>query len=53
VKPEFDRGIERQLAEYFSRYQTVSMASFKIGDDELREIGRARDLLVHPCGRAT
>jgi hypothetical protein len=29
------------------------MASFRIGDDELREIGRARDLLVHPCRRAT
>ena len=53
VKPEFDRGIERQLAEYFSRYQTLSMASFKIGDDELREIGRACDLLVHPCRPAT
>jgi len=52
VKPEFDRGIERSLDEYFSRYQTLSMASFKIGDDELREVGRARDLLIHPCRTA-
>jgi len=37
VKPEFDRGIERELDAYFSRYQTLSMASFKIGDDEVRD----------------
>ena len=49
VKPQFDRGIERSLDEYFSRYQTLSMASFKIGDDEVREVGRARELFVHPC----
>ena len=49
VKPEFDRGIERELEDYFSRYQTQSLASFTIGDDELRSLGRARDLLVHPC----
>ncbi len=52
VKPEFDRGIERELDDYFARYQTLSMASFKIGDDEVRSLGRARDLLVHRC-RAT
>ena len=52
VKPEFDRGIERELDDYFARYQTLSMASFKIGDDEVRSLGRARNLLVHPC-RAT
>jgi formylmethanofuran dehydrogenase subunit A len=49
VKPAFDRGIERELEAYFSRYQTQSLASFTIGDDELRSLGRARDLLVHPC----
>jgi len=52
VKPEFDRGIERELDDYFARYQTLSMASSKIGDDEVRNLGRARNLLVHPC-RAT
>jgi formylmethanofuran dehydrogenase subunit A len=49
VKPEFDRGIESSLEAYFSRYQTLSMASFRIGDDEVRDIGRARDIVVHPC----
>jgi formylmethanofuran dehydrogenase subunit A len=49
VKPEFDPGIERNLEDYFTRYQTVSASSFKIGDDELRGLGRARDLVVHPC----
>jgi formylmethanofuran dehydrogenase subunit A len=52
VKPEFDRGIERELDDYFARYQTLSMASSKIGDDEIRSLGRARNLLVHSC-RAT
>jgi formylmethanofuran dehydrogenase subunit A len=49
VRPQFDRGIERSLEEYFTRYQTLSTASFKIGDDELRSLGRARNLVVHPC----
>jgi formylmethanofuran dehydrogenase subunit A len=49
VKPAFDLGIERELEAYFSRYQTQSMASFQIGGDELRSLGRARDLLIHPC----
>jgi formylmethanofuran dehydrogenase subunit A len=49
VKPQFDRGIESSLEAYFSRYQTLSMASFKIGHDEVRDIGRARDIVVHPC----
>ena len=49
VKPAFDNAIERELDEYFSRYQTVSMASFKIGDDEVQRLGRARELIVHPC----
>jgi formylmethanofuran dehydrogenase subunit A len=49
VKPEFDRGIESSLEAYFSRYQTMSIASFRIGDDEVRDIARARDIVVHPC----
>ena len=49
VKPAFDAGIERTLEHYFERYQTVSMQHFKIGDDEVRELGRAPGLVVHPC----
>lgn len=52
VKPAFDAGIETTLERYFERYQTVSMEHFKIGDDEVRELGRAPGLVVHPCRAA-
>src|SRR5262245_34441317 len=49
VKPEFDRGIERRLAEYFARYQTMSLESFGIGVDELAELSLARQVLTNAC----
>jgi formylmethanofuran dehydrogenase subunit A len=49
VKPAFDARIESTLERYFERYQTVSMQHFKIADDEVRELGRAPGLVVHPC----
>jgi formylmethanofuran dehydrogenase subunit A len=48
VKPAFDDTIEHTLERYFEQYQTVSMRHFKIGDDEVRELGRASRLVVHP-----
>ena len=51
VKPEFDRGIEKELKEYFDRYQTMRLNSFKIGDDEMSEIGKGSLLHVHECSR--
>jgi formylmethanofuran dehydrogenase subunit A len=49
VKPLFDRRIEQDLARYFERYQSVALPHFEIGDDEVRELGRARELVVQPC----
>jgi formylmethanofuran dehydrogenase subunit A len=49
VKPAFDRGIERDLKTYFERYQTVRMENFRIGADEMHDIGRGAALQVHPC----
>ena len=49
VKPEFDHGIERKLAGYFARYQTLSLESFGIGADELAELSLAREVITHPC----
>jgi formylmethanofuran dehydrogenase subunit A len=49
VKPEFDRGIERKLAGYFARYQTMSLESFGIGADELAELSLAREVITHAC----
>ena len=49
VKPAFDRGIERKLGAWFERYHTQSLASFKIGDDEVCECGHAPRLVRHAC----
>ena len=51
VKPEFDRGIEKELTKYFDRYQTMRLDSFKIGDEEMGEIGAGSRLHVHECIR--
>ena len=52
VKPEFDRGIEKELKPYFDRYLTMSMNNFKIADDEMLEFGHGTGLYVHDCVRA-
>ena len=51
VKPEFDRGIEKELNKYFDRYQTMRLNSFIIDDDEMSEIGQGSRLHVHECVR--
>ena len=51
VKPEFDRGIEKELEKYFDRFQTMLLDSFKISDDEMSEIGQGSRLHVHECAR--
>ncbi len=50
VRPEFDRGIERNLREYFERYHTLRFDNFAISSDELTEFG-SRETLVHDCRR--
>jgi len=35
ARPEFDRGIEKSLEDYFRRYCTVSMQNFRVADDEI------------------
>jgi len=37
VCPEYDRGIERSLKEYFDRYRGIRMENFKITRDEMAE----------------
>ncbi|MGH8728969.1 MAG: formylmethanofuran dehydrogenase subunit A [Burkholderiales bacterium] len=49
VKPDFDRGIEKKLRDYFDRYQTMKMDNFKIADDEFREMGPGANLKIHAC----
>lgn len=56
VRPEFDRGIEKDLDEYFRRYQTVRMENFKVTDDEIvtggcsHAPGTCGCLVVQPSG---
>jgi formylmethanofuran dehydrogenase subunit A len=51
VKPEFDRGIEKRLADHFERYHTLRLDNFKISDDELCECGNGSRRIAHPCTR--
>ncbi len=51
IKPEFDRGIEKELRKYFDCYQTMRLDSFKIENDEMSEIGQGARLQVHECRR--
>ena len=49
VKPDFDRGIEKRLADYFERYHTLRLDNFKIADDVLCECGHGSRAIPHPC----
>ncbi|HKZ95646.1 MAG TPA: formylmethanofuran dehydrogenase subunit A [Hyphomicrobiaceae bacterium] len=49
ARPEYDRAIERPLADYFARYHTMRMANFRVSDDEIVEGGRGR-IVVQPTG---
>ena len=48
VKPEFDRGVEKDLKQYFDRYHTMSMENFKVSSDEIAE-GRRGGVVVQAC----
>ncbi|MEO8165198.1 MAG: formylmethanofuran dehydrogenase subunit A, partial [Betaproteobacteria bacterium] len=52
VRPEFDRGIEKNLRDYFERYHTLRYDNFPLSADELTEFG-SRAILVHACARQT
>jgi formylmethanofuran dehydrogenase subunit A len=51
VQPDFDRGIEKRLRDYFERYHTIRFDNFAVSADELDQFG-SRATLVHPCARA-
>ena len=40
AKPAFDIGVEKELKQYFDRYQTMSIDNFKISNDEIADDGR-------------
>jgi len=47
AKPAFDTGVEKDLKEYFNRYQTMQMDNFKISDDEISSDGRGQVVAHH------
>jgi len=52
VKPEYDKGIEKPLKDYYDRYMTVKMEHMRVSDDEICACGASR-LIPHRCqGRA-
>ena len=40
AKPAFDINVEKDLKDYFDRYQTMRLDNFKISDDEISDDGR-------------
>lgn len=44
VRPDYDRGIEKSLTEYFERYGMVRIGNFRISDGEI-----GPGLTVHAC----
>ncbi len=51
VKPQFDRAIEKPLADYFERHLTQRLGNFRISDDEVRGLTNGGELRVHACQR--
>ena len=50
AKPAFDMGVEKDLKEYFDRYQTMQLDNFKISDDEISDDGHGR-VVVHQSNK--
>ena len=48
VKPEFDRGIERDIAKYYDKYHTVNMQHVKVTDQHIADDGRGH-VQVQAC----
>lgn len=40
AKPDYDKGVEKGLKEYFDQYHTIQLDNFKISDDEMAQDGR-------------
>lgn len=42
TKPAFDASVEKDLKQYFDRYQTIQLDNFKISQDEIESDGRSK-----------
>lgn len=48
VKPEFDRGIEKEISKYYEAYHTVNMEHVKVTDQHIADDGRGH-VVVQEC----
>ncbi|MCB1507081.1 MAG: formylmethanofuran dehydrogenase subunit A [Hyphomicrobiaceae bacterium] len=49
ARPDYDKGIEKSLRDYFTRYHTISFDNFKLHDDEIIDFDRG-SIVVQPTG---
>ena len=47
ARPEYDKGIEKPLEDYFDRFHTVRMENFKVADEEILK-GDKGAIVVQP-----
>ena len=47
VRPDYDKGIEKDLKRYFDRYHTMKLDNFRVADDEISDTGIGH-LIVQP-----
>ncbi len=50
TKPAFDISVEKDLKNYFDRYQTMQLDNFKISSDEIENDGRSR-IITHQINK--
>jgi formylmethanofuran dehydrogenase subunit A len=48
LRPQYDRGIEKSLRDYFDRYMTVRLDNFRLSDAEIENDGSGH-IITHPC----
>ncbi len=48
VKPDYDKGIEKELKKYFEQYQSVRMQNCRVGEEEIIDGGRG-SITIQPC----
>jgi formylmethanofuran dehydrogenase subunit A len=47
ARPQYDKGIEKPLKDYFDSYHTMSMENFRLSDEEIIDGGRG-EIIVQP-----
>ena len=47
VRPDYDKGIEKDLKRYFDRYHTMKLDNFRVADHEISDTGIGH-LIVQP-----